>query len=48
MQSDPIAVKASELLRLGLMPSPEEIKDGKVSKDRVLVLVVSMLTRGVP
>ncbi|KJA26356.1 hypothetical protein HYPSUDRAFT_36661 [Hypholoma sublateritium FD-334 SS-4] len=29
MQNDPIVSKASELLRLGLMPSPEEIKAGK-------------------
>jgi apoptosis-inducing factor 3 len=28
MQSDPVAMKASELLRLGLMPSPEEIRAG--------------------
>jgi hypothetical protein len=31
MQSDPIVVKASELLRLGLMPSADEIKAGAVS-----------------
>ncbi|KAF8968027.1 flavoprotein [Flammula alnicola] len=29
MQNDPVVSKASELLRLGLMPSPEEIKAGK-------------------
>ncbi|KAF8150754.1 flavoprotein [Crassisporium funariophilum] len=29
MQNDPVVSKASELLRLGLMPSPEEVKDGK-------------------
>jgi len=29
MQNDPVVVKASELLRLGLMPSVEDIKDGK-------------------
>lgn len=31
MQNDPVVSKASELLRLGLMPSPEEVKSGKVS-----------------
>jgi hypothetical protein len=31
MQSDPVVSKASELLRLGLMLSVQEIKDGKVS-----------------
>lgn len=31
MQRDPIVAKASELLRLNLMPSLEEIKNGKVS-----------------
>ena len=30
MQKDPVVVKASELLRLGLMPSASEIKAGKV------------------
>jgi NADPH-dependent 2,4-dienoyl-CoA reductase/sulfur reductase-like enzyme/nitrite reductase/ring-hydroxylating ferredoxin subunit len=29
MQNDPVVSKASELLRLGLMPSPEEVKAGK-------------------
>ncbi|ESK86596.1 rhodocoxin reductase [Moniliophthora roreri MCA 2997] len=29
MQNDPVVSKASELLRLGLMPSPDEIRDGK-------------------
>ncbi|TFY82876.1 hypothetical protein EWM64_g1130 [Hericium alpestre] len=29
MQNDPVVSKASELLRLGLMPSPEELKAGK-------------------
>jgi hypothetical protein len=32
MQNDPVVSKASELLRLGLMPSPEEVKTGKVIK----------------
>ena len=31
MQNDPVVLKASELLRLGLMPTPEELKEGKVS-----------------
>lgn len=30
MQRDPVVSKASELLRLGLMPSPAEIRNGKV------------------
>ena len=30
MQNDPVVSKASELLRLGLMPSVEQIKAGKV------------------
>ncbi|KAF7985675.1 hypothetical protein HWV62_2223 [Athelia sp. TMB] len=29
MQNDPVVSKASELLRLGLMPSPEELRAGK-------------------
>ncbi|KAG7089793.1 hypothetical protein E1B28_011444 [Marasmius oreades] len=29
MQNDPVVSKASELLRLGLMPSPEDVKGGK-------------------
>lgn len=36
MQNDPVVSKASELLRLGLMPSPEEIKNGKVGEARVI------------
>lgn len=31
MQSDPVVSKASELLRLGLMPTPEEVEGGKVT-----------------
>lgn len=31
MQKDPVVSKASELLRLGLMPSPAELRAGKVS-----------------
>jgi hypothetical protein len=30
MQRDPVVSKASELLRLGLMPSPSELRNGKV------------------
>lgn len=30
MQNDPVVSAASELLRLGLMPSLEDIKAGKV------------------
>lgn len=30
MQNDPVVSKASELLRLGLMPTPEEVEAGKV------------------
>ena len=30
MQNDPVVSKASELLRLGLMPSPDEVRAGKV------------------
>ncbi|KAF9561966.1 flavoprotein [Agrocybe pediades] len=29
MQNDPVVSKASELLRLGLMPTPDEVKEGK-------------------
>jgi len=29
MQNDPVVTKASELLRLGLMPSPDELRAGK-------------------
>ncbi len=35
MQKDPLVSKASELLRLGLMPSASEIKGGKVGVQRV-------------
>lgn len=30
MQNDPVVSKASELLRLGGMPSPDELRNGKV------------------
>lgn len=32
MQNDPVVSKASELLRLGLMPTPEEVEAGKVGQ----------------
>lgn len=31
MQSDPVAMKASELIRLDMMPSPDDVRSGKVS-----------------
>jgi len=31
MQNDPVVSKASEMLRLGLMPSPDELKTETVS-----------------
>ena len=31
MQADPLVIKCSELMRLGLMPSAQEIKNGVVS-----------------
>ena len=31
MQNDPVVSKASELFRLGLMPTPEEVRFGKVN-----------------
>lgn len=30
MQRDPVVSKASELLRLGLMPTPSKLREGKV------------------
>ena len=30
MQNDPVVSKASQLMRLGLMPSPDEVRAGKV------------------
>ena len=36
MQRDPIVSKASELIRLGLMPSKSEIKSGKVGEHPLL------------
>lgn len=32
MQHDPHVTKSAELFRLGLMPSPEELRAGKVRK----------------
>jgi hypothetical protein len=40
MQNDPVVSKASELLRLGLMPSVDAIKAGQVSQ------LVSITTSG--
>ena len=37
MQRDPVVSKASELLRLGLMPSPAELRAGKVSRFRHII-----------
>jgi hypothetical protein len=37
MQNDPVVIKASELFRLGLMPSVESIKAGQV---RLLVVII--------
>jgi hypothetical protein len=30
MQNDPVVSKASQLMRLGLMPSPDEVRAGRV------------------
>jgi hypothetical protein len=37
MQNDPVVSKASELLRLGLMPSAESIKAGQVRSSVVML-----------
>lgn len=37
MQRDPIVAKASELLRLGLMPSLDEIRNGKASYQSIVL-----------
>lgn len=48
MQNDPVVSKASELLRLGLMPTPEEVRAGKVRRIFFSVgFCVVVLTRGV-
>ena len=41
MQNDPVVSKASELLRLGLMPSLEEIKAGKVCIMIIYIYILS-------
>lgn len=41
MQADPLVIKCSELMRLGQMPSAQEIKNGMVSplqSEQLLVL----------
>ena len=38
MQNDPVVSKASELLRLGLMPTAEELKSGKASVNLLRIL----------
>ncbi|KDR78894.1 hypothetical protein GALMADRAFT_244538 [Galerina marginata CBS 339.88] len=43
MQNDPVVIKASELLRLGLMPSPEEVKAGK---DLLSIDISTAVTQG--
>ena len=37
MQNDPVVSKASELFRLGLMPSPAELREGKVRHNPALL-----------
>ena len=44
MQADPVVTKVSELLRLGLAPSAEEIKAGRVWKIYLKVLFTKMFT----
>ncbi len=44
MQRDTVVSKASELLRLGLMPTPAELKAGKVSCGLVLIKAAGTLT----
>lgn len=43
MQNDPVVSKASELLRLGAMPTPDELRSGKVYIG-VLCLRIVILT----
>lgn len=45
MQNDPVVGKASELLRLGLMPSLDDIKAGKVHIDAASLKISQTLTR---
>lgn len=46
MQRDPVVSKASELLRLNLMPSPSELRQGKVCPNPPCVLVYPNVTLG--
>lgn len=32
MQNDPVVSRASEIMRLGLMPSPQQLRDGLVRR----------------
>lgn len=43
MQNDPVVSKASELLRLGLMPSAESIKAGQVRLSVMILYPAQML-----
>lgn len=45
IQRDPVVSKASELLRLGLMPSPDELRAGKVSYLKPLPLTIVDMCR---
>ena len=38
MQNDPVVSRASEIMRLGLMPSPRQLRDGLVR--RLLLQVI--------
>lgn len=48
MQKDPVVVKASELLRLGLMPSSTEIRAGKVRALSLIVRVPAVSENAIP
>ena len=48
MQNDPVVSKASELCRLELMPTPEEVKAGKVCTMVVLISDRSRANLDVP
>ena len=43
MQNDPVVSQASELLRLGLMPTPQEIRDGKVRSSFCVVVFIKTM-----
>jgi len=43
MQSDPIVARSSELMRLGLMPSAQELRGGLV---RCILFQVILITNG--